>query len=680
MPQFLDQNRLAGETSPYLLQHETNPVHWQPWEPEVLAAAQALDKPILLSVGYAACHWCHVMAHESFEDEAVAALMNDLFVNIKVDREERPDLDALYQKAFNLIGGQGGWPLTMFLSPDGEPFWGGTYFPKESAYGRPGFKEILVKIAELYRTDKAALTNNVTAIRQALEKNAVLDRAESCPADLLPRVAAALGSHLDPVNGGLKGAPKFPQATLLRLFQEAALAKPQSDKEINHQYTYEQWLTALCQGGIYDHVGGGFARYCVDENWLVPHFEKMLYDNAQILTCLTAAWRQTRAPLYKARAEETVTFLLAEMRNDKGAFVSSYDADSEGEEGAFYVWRAQELAQILGDGFESFAQTYDVTPNGNWEGKTILNRLQTRGWLGDTEETDHRRALTRLRAARQTRVPPGRDDKILTDWNGLMIRALAEAAFVFDQQDWLAASIQAFDFIVENMSAPKARLLHSWASGRAHIAALAEDYANMAAAALALFEVTGKPAYLDQARNWCQTLEEDFWDPVEGGFFQSPHGATDLIHRSKPAIDAPCPAVNGTMVEVYARLEALTGQSSKDKIEGLVSLFAMSAMRNPVGMASLILGFDFFLNRTEVIILGGRADPQSEALLRAVAEAPLSHPVLQVLSETENLPQNDPAKGKTRVDGKPTLYLCRHRTCAAPITDPAQVAGNSPPP
>ncbi|TNE59737.1 MAG: thioredoxin domain-containing protein [Alphaproteobacteria bacterium] len=677
MLHFLDQNRLSGETSPYLRQHEANPVHWQPWEPEVLTAAAELGKPILLSVGYAACHWCHVMAHESFEDDQVAALMNQHFVNIKVDREERPDLDALYQKAFNLIGGQGGWPLTMFLTPKGEPFWGGTYFPKESAYGRPGFKDILVKLSELYQSDKETIANNVNAIKEALDKDAAFPRTESCPSDLLPRVAEALGSHMDAANGGLTGAPKFPQATLLRLFQEAALTAPSPDARKTHQYTYDHWLTSLCQGGIYDHVGGGFARYCVDELWLAPHFEKMLYDNAQILTCLTAAWRQTRSPLYKARAEETAAFLLSEMCNDKGAFISSYDADSEGEEGAFYVWQQEEIAEILGDGFESFAQTYDVTPAGNWEGKTILNRLQTRGWLGDTEEADHRRALSRLRAARRTRVPPGRDDKVLTDWNGLMIRALTEAALVFDQPTWLEAATQAFDFMNKNMGPPEGRLYHSWASGRAHITGLAEDYANMAAAALSLFEATGRPTYLDQALSWIKTLKSDFWDEVEGGFFQSPHEATDLIHRAKPTIDAPCPAVNGTMIEVYARTEALTGQSFKAEIESLISLFAISAMRNPVGHASFILGFDFYLHRTEAIVLGGRADPQTKALLRAIAETPFSHPVLQVIEGTNDLPASHPAQGKTKVGGKPTLYLCRNQTCTAPITDPAQVTGNA---
>lgn len=517
MTDFLNANRLGDETSPYLRQHETNPVHWQPWRPEVLAAAGTSNKPIHLSVGYAACHWCHVMAHESFEDDEVAALLNEHFVNIKVDREERPDLDNIYQRALAALGGQGGWPLTMFLTPRGEPFWGGTYFPKEPNFGRPGFKQILIELSRLYQNDQEKVAANVGAISQALENQAARSTTAAPPHNLIERVADALFEHMDKINGGLSGAPKFPQAGLIELYQNAYIKTGNSD----HQYTYETALVGLCQGGIYDHIGGGFSRYSVDEKWLAPHFEKMLYDNAQILTCLTTAWRISKSPLFEARARQTIGWLLSDMRNKEGGFTSSFDADSEGEEGTYYVWTADEIKDILMGEFGMFAPAYDVTETGNWEGKVILNRLQLKNWQGGPQEAAHAKNLARLYEARTARQRPGWDDKILTDWNGLMIGSLTEAAMTFAEPTWLEAAKTAFDFICAALGRDQNRLFHTFRSGRAHVTGMAEDYANMASAALTLSEATGDISYTAKACAWADVLEEDF-AAENGGFFSKP--------------------------------------------------------------------------------------------------------------------------------------------------------------
>ncbi len=366
------ENRLSRESSPYLLQHADNPVHWQAWGPDALEQARRERKPIMLSVGYAACHWCHVMAHECFEDSSIAAVMNELYINIKVDREERPDLDTIYQSSLALLGQQGGWPLTMFLTPDGEPFWGGTYFPPTARFGRPGFPDVLRALADTYTREPDKVTKNVAALREALAKLAVNQRGEAIPNDAYDSIAARLAQEVDPVHGGLGGAPKFPQPSIFTLLWRGY--RRTRDEALRKAVTTT--LTAMCQGGIYDHLGGGFARYSVDGEWLVPHFEKMLYDNAQLISLLTLVWQHTREPLYETRVRETIAWLRREMISEGGGFAATLDADSEGEEGKFYVWSAGEITRLLSDRSELFARAYDVTPGGNWEGKTILNQRQ----------------------------------------------------------------------------------------------------------------------------------------------------------------------------------------------------------------------------------------------------------------------------------------------------------------
>ncbi len=506
MPENLPENLLRHETSPYLLQHADNPVHWRPWGAAALAEARAANRPILLSVGYAACHWCHVMAHEFFEDPDTAALMNRLFVNIKVDREERPDIDHLYMSALHALGESGGWPLTMFLAPDGSPFWGGTYFPPEPRWGRPSFRQVLQGVADTYAGDDERIAHNTGALRQALTAlSAAKPGPMPVPADL-DRAAGAYHRMTDPIHGGLRGAPKFPNPPIFRfLWQHDFRARSRTHAHLGRDATHLM-LERMSQGGIYDHLGGGYARYSTDEVWLVPHFEKMLYDNAQLLELLALAQAdRVQAdrpnPLYAERAAETVGWLTRDMTaetvNGRAAFASAEDADSEGVEGKFYVWSEAEVVRQLGLAAPAFMAAYDVTEQGNWEGTNILRRIAPQGDADQEGRLAAGRAA--LFAARAGRVRPGRDDKVLADWNGLAIAALVRAGVVFARPDWLGLAETALDFVLDRMAAPDGRIQHAWRLGRVTAPGLLEDQAAIARAALALFEATGNAARLEQA-------------------------------------------------------------------------------------------------------------------------------------------------------------------------------------
>ena len=491
-------NRLAQATSPYLLQHQHNPVDWRQWGPEALNEAKTQNKPILLSVGYAACHWCHVMAHELFEDEATARVMNELFVNIKVDREERPDIDQIYMSALHLLGEQGGWPLTMFLTPAGEPVWGGTYFPKDSRYGRPAFTDVLREVARLFREEPTKIEQNRAALLARLAEKARPKDKVTIGTRELDSYAKQIGNMFDSVNGGLRGAPKFPQPSILEMIWRAGMRSG----DTRFFETVEHSLERMCEGGIYDHLGGGFSRYSVDERWLVPHFEKMLYDNAQLLELLALAYARSGNPLFAQRARETVGWLAREMTTPEGGFAASLDADSEGEEGKFYVWSKAEIVALLGaDDGKFFAKHYDVSEEGNFEGQNILNRLKD---SGRTVADEQRLAplLDKLLAARASRVRPGLDDKVLADWNGLMIAALVNAGILLDEPEWIAMGARAFDFIAKEMTRDiniEQRLGHSWRAGKLLFPGLASDFAAMIRAALSLYEATGN-ARLSGAR------------------------------------------------------------------------------------------------------------------------------------------------------------------------------------
>ena len=661
----MSENLLKRETSPYLLQHAQNPVHWRAWNDAALAEAARAEKPILLSVGYAACHWCHVMAHESFEDANTAALMNDLFVNIKVDREERPDLDTIYQSALALLGEQGGWPLTMFLTPKGEPFWGGTYFPNTSRYGRPGFKDVLRGIANAYTQDKEKVGKNVAALRDALQKLSQPMPGTGIAPGLLDQMAQRLRGEVDPVNGGIGGAPKFPQVSILELLWRAWL---RTDDHA-HRHAVVVSLTAMCQGGIYDHLGGGFARYSTDERWLVPHFEKMLYDNAELLDLLTLAWQDKREPLFATRVLETVGWVLREMVAPSGGFSSTIDADSEGHEGKFYIWTEAEIDALLDADSGAFKTFYDVTPGGNWEGATILNR---RAHAAEPDEATAQ-ALAHCRKtlfeARQKRVPPGLDDKVLTDWNGLMIAALARAATVFQREDWLGAAKRAFAFVAGSMT-KGGRLRHAFRDGKLAHPATLDDYAHMARAALALHEATGEKEFLDQARAWVAVLDKHYWDAAGAGYFFSADDTADVIVRTKTANDSATPSGNGTMVGVLARLHHLTGEEAhRDRAEALVMLFSGEAARNFFPLATLLNNAALLRAPVQIVVVGPRADSGTQALLRAVHGVSLADAVLSVIPPEGALPQGHPAAGKGMVDGKPAAYVCRGPVCSLPLTD-----------
>jgi uncharacterized protein len=660
-----NKNRLAGETSPYLLQHRNNPVHWWAWGPEALAAARATGKPILLSIGYAACHWCHVMAHESFENGATAALMNELFVNIKVDREERPDVDAIYMRALHNLGEPGGWPLTMFLDADARPFWGGTYFPPEPRFGRPAFAQVLREVARIYREEPDKVRHNAGLLLKSLSQTD--PGRDSTPvtdgqlADLIRRMVPAV----DPRLGGLAGAPKFPQWNFFWLLWRGAIRY--DDQAARH--AVDTTLTHICQGGIYDHLGGGFARYSVDERWLVPHFEKMLYDNALLVDLLCELYRETSNRLYAMRVDETVGWLLREMVAEGGGFAASLDADSEGEEGKFYVWSQAEIVAVLGPAdAEPFAEVYDVTANGNWEGRTILNRLTNPILRDASDEKKLARMRRELLAHRAKRVRPSWDDKVLADWNGLMIAALVHAARVFDRPEWLAPAAAAFQFILSHMDTD-GRLAHAHRHGRSNAPGTASDYANMIFAALRLLQATNEAAFLSIAERWCTTLEHHFWLPQTGGYAFSADDTADLIVRMRGAHDDAVPNANATMLSNLVALYLLTGKSSYlERAQSIPAAFASELTNNPLGHCGLLAGCFDLLAPQQILILKTQDADASARLARAMFRLSLPGALQQVVSGDE-LPATGPLTGKQARDGDPTAYACLGPQCSAPITD-----------
>ncbi|RDV04041.1 thioredoxin domain-containing protein [Undibacter mobilis] len=665
-------NRLAAATSPYLLQHQHNPVDWWQWGPEALAEAKKSNRPILLSVGYAACHWCHVMAHESFEDEATAAVMNALFVNIKVDREERPDIDQIYMNALHLLGEQGGWPLTMFLTPAGEPVWGGTYFPKEAKFGRAAFTDILREVSRLFREEPDKIEQNRAALMARLAEAAHPAGKATIGLKELDGAARQLGNAFDSVRGGLRGAPKFPQAALFEMLWRAG----QRTGDARFFELFDLTLTHICEGGIYDHLGGGFARYSVDERWLVPHFEKMLYDNAQLLALLAAAWTRSKNPLYRARATETVGWLKREMTNANKAFCSSLDADSEGEEGKFYVWSLAEIRDILGADADYFAAQYDVTAEGNFEGHNILNQLKhlprtiEDGAAGRPGEARLAMLRGKLVIEREKRIRPGLDDKVLADWNGLMIAALAEAATAFDAPEWLVMARQAFDFVSDQMTHDD-RLGHSWRAGQLLLPGLASDYACMIKAALALNEATGQRAYLDRAVTWQQALDRHYTNPANGGYFLTADDAEGLIVRPASASDDATPNPNAVAAENLVRLAALTGDDQwRIRADALLEGILAGATQNLFGHVALLNALDFRLRAAEIVCTG----PDAETFAQEALKLPhLSRIVLRAPS-ADSLPPSHPAQDKVKAISGSSAFICVGERCSLPVTDPGKIA------
>ena len=667
------RNRLADATSPYLLQHKDNPVHWQPWEDAVFEEARRRNVPVLLSVGYAACHWCHVMAHESFEDDEVAALMNAHFVCIKLDREERPDLDEIYMSALAMMGEQGGWPLTICLDANGAPFWGGTYFPKNPQYGRPGFMQILAEINRIWTEAPDKIAANTKALTQSLKAKEAADARGDMPSDLPMRAARVLAEHIDMEKGGLAGAPKFPQPFLyLFLWQQAQLG---ANADIGEAVL----VTArkICQGGIYDHLGGGFARYSVDADWLVPHFEKMLYDNALLITWLCALYRDTQDPLFAARIDETIAWLARDMVTDEGAFAASLDADTEGEEGKFYVWDKAQIEAALKDDKSTdaaaFCAAYDISTAGNFEGKNIPNLLAN----GDAPRADFRAARETLLAQRAVRTAPGRDDKILADWNGLMIAALVEAARLFQRPDWLAMAETAYHAARAALTDKSGRLCHAARNGKQLAVSLSADYAFMGQAAAALYAATAAPLYLQHAVNDATYLHAQFHDDERGGYFANLADEATLLVNNKPVQDNAQPSANAAALDLFATLATLTGDTAwRDNAEQGFAELAGHLAQNYPAMTSLLstrLSLDHPLSI--IVITDKNADKDgTEDAAHALAHAALAHPifcrqVIIITPDSADIDTRHPAYGKHMLGDKATAYICPGQSCLAPITE-----------
>jgi uncharacterized protein YyaL (SSP411 family) len=664
----MSENRLANETSPYLIQHKDNPVHWWPWSPEAFAEARRANKPVMLSIGYAACHWCHVMAHESFEDEATAAVMNELFVNIKVDREERPEVDEIYMTALHHLGEQGGWPLTMFLDADGKPFWGGTYFPKTAQYGRPSFQDVLRQIARIYREEPEKVGKNRDALVAALREKARPAGKVTIGIEELDKLAGQFLNLIDMEKGGIRGAPKFPQSAILEMLWRAR-ERTGSESFFNAVIVS---LRQMCEGGIYDHLGGGFARYSVDDRWLVPHFEKMLYDNAQLLELLALAWRKTGDDLFRRRARETVEWLKREMIVDGGGFASSLDADSEGEEGKFYVWSLAEIESVFGTEDASFfAKAYDITRDGNFEGHNIPNRLLS-GSASAEEETRLVPLRAKLLEARAKRVRPGLDDKVLADWNGLMIAALANAGAMFNEPSWIQHGANAFHFVSNSMTRDS-RLGHSWRAGGLLFPGLSSDYGSMIRASLALHRATGTSAYLDRAVEWERLLEKHHASPETGGYFLTADDGGELILRPNSTRDDAIPNPHAWMAQNLIRLAALTGQYSyREKADRLFEGVLPLAANNLFGHAALLGALDSRLRLAEIVVTGNRVQEFAAA---ALAQSFLASTLLRAQDES-SLPDNHPAREKVAaMSGEGAAFICRGEICSLPITDPAKLAG-----
>ncbi len=675
-------NRLIHQTSPYLLQHAHNPVDWYAWGEEALRRAQEENRPILLSIGYSTCHWCHVMERESFEDEAIAALMNRHFICIKVDREERPDLDEIYMSAtLALNRGQGGWPMTVFLTPDQQPFFAGTYFPPTDKFGRPGFATLLQQIAELWQTSSDALRNQAAVLTDHL-------RQQSRPTVSMPVGDAELAAtvaysteNFDAMYGGFGPPPKFPAATKLSLL----LRYHQRTEDAHVLHMVRKTLDAMAQGGIYDQIGGGFARYSTDERWLVPHFEKMLYDNALLTRTYLEAFQVTGEPFYRRIATEILDYILREMTAPEGGFYSATDADSEGEEGKFFVWTPAEIEAILGEEEgRRFCAFYDITARGNWEGKSIANIRRTVDQVAaqlEIEPSELEASLDRARPkvyeARQHRIPPGLDDKILTAWNGLMISAMAEGYRVLGKQRYLDAATRAADLLLSTLVRPDGRLLRTYRVGKAHLDAYLEDYAYLAEALIDLYEAGGASRYLTESLRLVDNLLADFADPEGGAFYSTAADHELLIVRHQEGNDGATPSGNAAAASALARLSFhLDRKDLRGAAERAITAFGKQIGRYPHAFAKSLAAVDLLLaGPTELALIGRPGEAQFEALRREVGHHYLPNRIIAHHDPTAADPPPFPLlDGKGLVNGKAALYVCRNFTCQAPITDPGMVA------
>ena len=646
-------NRLADQTSPYLRQHQDNPVDWYPWGDDAFERARSEDKPILLSIGYSACHWCHVMAHESFEDDATAAVMNDKFVNVKVDREERPDVDAIYMEAVMAMTGHGGWPMTVFLTPEGRPFYGGTYYPKERRHGMPAFTDVLEAIDGAWRSQRDEVLGQAERLSEAIRARTTLAGAEGggelAPV-LLESAYRQLREQHDDEWGGFGRAPKFPQTSMVDLVIRAYAHNRAPDTLQMITTT----LDAMASGGIYDHLGGGFSRYSVDAFWMVPHFEKMLYDQAGLARVYLHGWQATGEERWRQVLEEIVAYVLRDLRSPEGGLYSAEDADSEGEEGKFYVWRVEEIEDVLGVDAPAAIEWYGVTKAGNFEGANILHR-PVRGDLLRPREIESGRA--RLFDARLARVRPGLDDKVLTEWNGMFLSTLAEAAAACDRDDWLTAAVETGEFLLQSLRRPDGRWLRSWQGGRAQHLAYAADYAWLVDAFTRLGEATGQARWIAEARRAADAMLELFWDRDGGALFTNGDDAERLIVRSKDLLDGATPSANSVAAVALVRLGALTGEERYTSHgERILQVVHEPLTGHPTAFTYALAAVDMLVSGvTEIAVVGDRHD-----LVEAVQRRFLPNAVL-----AWGEPYDSPL-WHARADGH--AYVCRNYACQAPVT------------
>jgi len=665
-------NRLSQSTSPYLLQHAHNPVDWYPWGQEALARAKSEDKPIFLSIGYAACHWCHVMAHESFEDPQTAAFMNEHFINIKVDREERPDIDSIYMQAVVAMTGSGGWPMSVFMSPDLKPFYAGTYFPPTRRYNKPAFKELLSGLANAWRSDRGEIDRVGGQVDNHLKLQNSAQGGNELTAGHLSEIAKSIQSSYDWGYGGWGDAPKFPQPMVLEFLLHHSS---------NHENKYalklvKHCLHAMARGGMYDVVGGGFARYSTDHFWRVPHFEKMLYDNALLTRIYLHAWQVSGEPAFRRIVDETLGFVMREMTDSLGGFYSSLDADSEGVEGKFYVWTLDEIRSVLGDDSDFFESAYGISAQGNWEGKTILQHALDDASLAarfklDLEAVSAKFALahSRLLSARDLRIRPTTDDKVLTSWNGLMLAAFSEAARVFNNRAYIQLATRNADFLLENLR-PDHRLRHAWRAGRTTNEGFLEDYSALILGLLELYQTCFDNKWFSAAQNLADEMIERFHDPT-GGFFDTAYDGETLLIRPKDIQDNATPCGNALAGEALLKLSAYTDEGKyRDLAEKSLALIPDAALRYPLGFARWLSAAESALGSIkQVAVMGDPGEKNFGRMLSVIHDA--YRPDVVVAASRLPLKENSPAllRGRSLLDNKTTAYVCEGFICRQPTNE-----------
>ena len=658
-------NHLVNETSPYLLQHAENPVDWYPWGEEALQKAQAEDKPIFLSIGYSACHWCHVMAHESFQDERVAAILNEHFVSVKVDREERPDLDHIYMSAVQALAGRGGWPMSVFLTPDGQPFYGGTYFPPTPRYGMPAFVDVLLAVADAWQNRRQELLDGSRQLVASIEREMMVlggVKRETMQRETLAAAFGNLRRGFNQEHGGWGGAPKFPQPMVLEFLLR--YHHTTGDSDALHMVTHT--LDAMVRGGMYDQLGGGFHRYSVDDHWLTPHFEKMLYDNAQLARVYLHACLVTGEPFFRAIAEETLDYVVREMTDSSGGFYSTQDADSEGEEGKFFIWTPDEVRAVLGDQADHFIEVYGVTERGNFEGRNILElkgSLEEREILAD--------ARRRLFEVREDRVHPGRDDKVLTSWNGLMLAAFAEAGRALDRDDYRLVAERNADFLLRDLRQENGRLLRTWKAGEAKLNGYLEDYAYLIEGLLELYQTTFEPRWFVAAQELAETMIAHFQAP-DGGFYDTSDDHETLITRPRDLQDNATPSGNAMAVTALLKLAGFTNDWRYGDIAHQALAQAQSLMAQyPLGFGQWLQALAYALSQPkEIAIVGGPEAADTQALLSVVRSGYQPFQVVALGEPSAQPPAVPLLRDRGLLDGQAAAYVCRAFTCQAPVTEP----------